>query len=180
MKFEEELDINFGTSTNEEQFSDKASSIYEKEMEKQMSKETSESYDIFSTPINKSSEAMSFETSSIDFDSLDLNEYVEQIINAKPIQGLIEEGVEIDSETLAQLQMNKRKRKSKEQLDQLMVEYRRNPSWTKEDMKILAAQLGMSLSQVYKWQWDQKKKENGTAVPAKRSKKSKKTSRRKN
>lgn len=173
------MDLNFGPSTNEHQFDDK-SSIYEKELEKQVSKETVESQEVFSATSQKSSESMSFETSSIDFDSLDLNEYVEQIINAKPIQGLIEEGVEIDSETLAQLQMNKRKRKSKDQLDALMVEYRKNPSWTKDDMKMLAAKLGMSLSQVYKWQWDQKKKESGVCTPVKRSKKSKKTSRRRN
>lgn len=107
----------------------------------------------------ESSDSLPTIDSQIDFDKLDLNEYVDQIINAKPIEGLIEEGVEIDSETLAQLQMNKRKRKSKEQIEQLMVEYERNPSWTKDDMKNLASEIGMSLSQVYKWQWDQKKKE---------------------
>ena len=93
------------------------------------------------------------------FEELDLNLEVEKIINSKPIEGLLEDGLDIDDETIARLQSNKRKRKDKTQIKALKESYLVSSDWTKEDMTVLAERLGMSFSQVYKWHWDQKKKD---------------------
>ena len=42
----------------------------------------------------------------------------------------------------------------------LFVEFKRNPDWTKEQVAILSEETGLSESQVYKWNWDQRKKYN--------------------
>ena len=54
---------------------------------------------------------------------------------------------------------NKR-RKSKQQVKLLEAELEANPHWTNEDMEKIAKKIGLSKSQVYKWNWDQKKKLN--------------------
>ena len=41
----------------------------------------------------------------------------------------------------------------------LQNEYAKNPSWSRAYMKELAKKTGLKPSQVYKWNWDQKKKE---------------------
>jgi len=53
----------------------------------------------------------------------------------------------------------KRRRKNKEQVQILINEYIKNPNWTRAFMKDLAKRVGLKSSQVYKWNWDQKKKE---------------------
>jgi len=164
--FDDEIELGFGSSTNEEHYSEKPSSIYDNDFYGKQPK--------VEKALPSTEEDPFAMESTLDFDKLDLNKYVEQIIDAKPIQGLIEEGVEIDKATLEQLRMNKRKRKTKDQLNVLMAEYKRRQNWTKEDMKELASRLNMSLSQVYKWQWDQKKKDKKEQAP--RTKKDKKTS----
>lgn len=42
----------------------------------------------------------------------------------------------------------------------LEVELENNPHWTNDDMSKIAKKTGLSKSQVYKWNWDQKKKLN--------------------
>ena len=42
----------------------------------------------------------------------------------------------------------------------LEQELEENPHWTNEDMIKIAKKTGLSKSQVYKWNWDQKKKLN--------------------
>lgn len=54
---------------------------------------------------------------------------------------------------------NKR-RKSKAQVKMLEAELEANPHWTNDDMVKIAKKTGLSKSQVYKWNWDQKKKLN--------------------
>lgn len=54
---------------------------------------------------------------------------------------------------------NKR-RKSKAQVKMLENELEANPHWTNEDMVKIAKKTGLTKSQVYKWNWDQKKKLN--------------------
>ena len=54
---------------------------------------------------------------------------------------------------------NKR-RKTKHQVKMLEAELEANPHWTNEDMVKIAKKTGLSKSQVYKWNWDQKKKLN--------------------
>jgi len=53
----------------------------------------------------------------------------------------------------------KRRRKNKEQVQILQNEYLRTANWTRAFMKDLAKRTGLTPSQVYKWNWDQKKKE---------------------
>lgn len=48
----------------------------------------------------------------------------------------------------------KRRRKNKEQVKVLAVEYDKNPKWTRPFMKELAKRTGLKPSQVYKWNWD--------------------------
>lgn len=54
---------------------------------------------------------------------------------------------------------NKR-RKTKAQVKMLEAELEKNPHWTNENMIEIAKKTGLSKSQVYKWNWDQKKKLN--------------------
>lgn len=52
------------------------------------------------------------------------------------------------------------KRKTKNQVKMLEIELENNPHWTNEDMAVIAKKTGLSKSQVYKWNWDQRKKLN--------------------
>ena len=54
----------------------------------------------------------------------------------------------------------KNRRKTKQQVKKLEAELEANPQWTNEDMEKIAKKTGLSKSQVYKWNWDQKKKMN--------------------
>lgn len=55
--------------------------------------------------------------------------------------------------------MRKRKRKSNHQLKLLKVEFDRDEAgWNKDRIVRMAETTGLSVSQVYKWCWDQKKK----------------------
>jgi Homeodomain len=53
-----------------------------------------------------------------------------------------------------------RKKKTKEQTKLLENEYLKNPNWTRAYMKVLTTKIGLSQGQIYKWHWDQKKREN--------------------
>jgi hypothetical protein len=50
-------------------------------------------------------------------------------------------------------------KKNRDQVKVLENEYEKNPNWTKEFMNQLAEKVGLRESQVYKWHWDQRKKE---------------------
>lgn len=65
-----------------------------------------------------------------------------------------------------------KKRKSKEQLKALEVEFAKNDDWSKEFMNELAKKLKLDASQVYKWHWDQISKKLGKA-PKRTAKKEK-------
>jgi hypothetical protein len=52
---------------------------------------------------------------------------------------------------------SKRMRKSVYQVKILKEEYKRNSSWTKEDMLEVGKKSGLTHYQVYKWYWEQKK-----------------------
>ena len=54
----------------------------------------------------------------------------------------------------------KRQRKNKAQLKILENEYKKNPDWSRDYIKKLSDNLGLSECQVYKWRWDQLKKYN--------------------
>lgn len=55
---------------------------------------------------------------------------------------------------------SKRKRKNKAQVKKLEEEFSKNPHWTNEDVDKISRDLKLDRSQVYKWNWDQKKKLN--------------------
>ena len=54
--------------------------------------------------------------------------------------------------------IRRRKRKSYEQLQMLIKEFKANPEWSKDHMVHVAKKTGLSEAQVYKWGWDQKRK----------------------
>lgn len=53
---------------------------------------------------------------------------------------------------------SKRKRKNKTQIKKLEEEFSKNAHWTNEDVERISRDLKLDKSQVYKWNWDQKKK----------------------
>ena len=88
----------------------------------------------------------------------DLNLFVERLLNSTAVDYLKDQGIEVDDKTFEMLTVNKRKRKTKNQLLFLEAEYNKNPDWNKDFMRALAKELNMSLSSIYKWHWDQKHK----------------------
>lgn len=94
----------------------------------------------------------------------DLNIFVDKILSANPAEFLKEQGIKMDEETIQKLSINKRKRKTKKQKELLDTEYKKNSDWSKSFMQKLAKQLGMSLSSIYKWHWDQKHKNDNTSA----------------
>lgn len=59
--------------------------------------------------------------------------------------------------------IKRRMRKNKDQIKMLENEYAKQPNWTREYIKKIAQKLGLRECQVYKWHWDQKKKEDEEA-----------------
>ena len=57
--------------------------------------------------------------------------------------------------------IQKRQRKSQDQLNVLNEEFMRSPAWSKETLFMIAKKTGLSEAQVYKWGWDQKRKKFG-------------------
>ena len=56
---------------------------------------------------------------------------------------------------------DKEKRELKrQQLIMLMNEYTKNKVWSKSYIKELSKQIGLSSTQIYKWNWDQRKKDD--------------------
>lgn len=53
--------------------------------------------------------------------------------------------------------VHRRKRKSKDQITYLSNEFLKSRDWDSAKVKELAKLTGLSTSQVYKWNWDQKK-----------------------
>ena len=47
-------------------------------------------------------------------------------------------------------------RKSKEQIEILANEFRKEPVWSSRKMARLASELNLKVSQVYKWNWDRR------------------------
>jgi hypothetical protein len=55
--------------------------------------------------------------------------------------------------------IKRRLRKNKDQIKVLENEYKKNADWSRDYAKKLAKSLGLSDCQVYKWHWDQRKKD---------------------
>ena len=65
-----------------------------------------------------------------------------------------------DNQSKSEDEDGKRKRKSKAQIKVLEQELFKNPHWTNEDVERISKKSGLKEAQVYKWNWDQKKKLN--------------------
>lgn len=66
-----------------------------------------------------------------------------------------------DEETKkSKVEESNNRRKTKAQVKLLEQELEANTNWTHEDMDRIAKKIGLSKSQVYKWNWDQRKKMN--------------------
>lgn len=63
--------------------------------------------------------------------------------------------------------IKRRQRKNKDQIKMLEIEFKKNNNWTREYIKKISQRLGLRECQVYKWHWDQRKKEGleGTVLP---------------
>jgi Homeodomain len=55
--------------------------------------------------------------------------------------------------------IKRRQRKNKDQLGVLDNEFKKNPDWSREYIRRISTRLGLRECQVYKWHWDQRKKE---------------------
>ena len=92
-----------------------------------------------------------------DLANVDLNDFVDDMLGAKP--SVLGFGNSYRMKTSkARDNGRRRNRKSKEQILVLEAEYARNPKWTRSFVLDLAAALRLSEAQVYKWNWDQRKK----------------------
>lgn len=61
------------------------------------------------------------------------------------------------------LTSQEKREQKKEQVRVLLQEFEKNKNWSKPFIKDLSKQIGLSVTQIYKWNWDQKKKEIATA-----------------
>ena len=82
-----------------------------------------------------------------------LNTFVEDVLTAGPIDPTIKR------KRVARKKISKRVRKTKEQVSELKKLYEKTQDWEKEDVLELASRTMLSSAQVYKWYWDQQKKE---------------------
>lgn len=90
----------------------------------------------------------------------DLNLFVQKLLNSTAVDYLKDQGIEVDDKTAKLLTVNKRKRKTKNQVQLLEAEYKDSSDWSKEYMQDLAVKLNMSPASIYKWHWDQKHKKD--------------------
>ena len=56
-------------------------------------------------------------------------------------------------------EIKKRQRKNREQIKLLENEYTKRQNWDRDYIMMIAKKLGLRDCQVYKWHWDQVKKE---------------------
>ena len=94
------------------------------------------------------------EEESVSFDEIQ-SESSSEIIDLEDDQDLLSE----NEENWEEGGVKKRKRKSTAQIKLLKQQLDGEMNWTKEKIVHMARITGLSQSQVYKWCWDQKKKQ---------------------
>jgi hypothetical protein len=52
----------------------------------------------------------------------------------------------------------KRLRKNQDQYKILLAEFKKNPNWEKEQLRLLSEKVNLSMAQIYKWNWDMRRK----------------------
>lgn len=67
--------------------------------------------------------------------------------------------VSLDQNDDRSREIKRRKRKSRGQMDMLVEEFALDPEWSKERLLELSMKTGLSEAQIYKWGWDQRKKD---------------------
>lgn len=87
-----------------------------------------------------------------------------QVASLSPSQGCFCSncsGFQVSKRSSRKRTVKRRKRKSTDQLRTLQVEFDKTADWGKDLVSYLAHLTGLSEAQVYKWGWDQKKKQMG-------------------
>jgi hypothetical protein len=84
--------------------------------------------------------------------STDMNNFIGDMLKHCPCDNLVKKQRIYKAKNIT------RKRKSKVQIKQLEKEFKICPNWDKDDFKRLSETLGLNRDQIYKWFWDQKKK----------------------
>ena len=108
----------------------------------------------FSDPDNFSDKCLQQIIDQIQDPSTDLNELIGEIINEAD-----QVNYESKPKRIVTKKVEKRKRKSKAQLNTLMTYFKTYSSWEKANIAEISQMTGLSKDQVYKWYWDQKRQE---------------------
>ena len=88
-----------------------------------------------------------FDIANFKLEYTDLNECVSALLK------------KAKDENIAGRDIKRRQRKNKDQLKQLENEFLKNPDWSREFIRRISQRLQLRECQVYKWHWDQRKKE---------------------
>ena len=140
-----------------------------------------------SEDFNLNSNCCSQTHTQVDFDGENPNmeDFIFKIrgeISAKGVNEVVCEALNIkhnDEFSLRSVELIKvKKRKTKDQIKQLEIEFAKNDDWSKEFMNKVSEKLNLEPSQVYKWHWDQISKKLGKA-PKKQAKLQKQRNKRK-
>lgn len=65
---------------------------------------------------------------------------------------------EMEKEYMAQWEEGSRIRKNPQQVKILRKNFEENPTWNRSKQFQIAVEIGMTINQVAKWNWDQRKK----------------------
>ena len=100
--------------------------------------------------VQSDSKPVAFDIFSYKLEFDDLNECVAALLK------------KAKDENSAGRDIKRRQRKNKDQLKILENEFLKNPDWTRDYIRRISVKLGLRECQVYKWHWDQRKKEGMT------------------
>ena len=92
-----------------------------------------------------------------DLSNVNLNDFVDDMLGARPSVLGIGNSFRMPSGR-SRSRRPRRARKTNTQMLVLETEFARNPVWSRSFMRKLGAQLDLSEAQIYKWNWDQRKK----------------------
>ena len=89
-------------------------------------------------------------------ETTDLNTLVHDVLSSGP------KDPQVKRKRVVKAKSAKRTRKSSSQVKALVEAYKMNENWEKEDVLEISSKTGLKDSQVYKWYWDQQKKQGIT------------------
>jgi hypothetical protein len=88
-----------------------------------------------------------------------LNECVDALLRKTKVSTLNIKQVIRHNNSSKHKDKKRRLRKNRDQHFLLLNEYQKNPNWDKPTIQKLSDELGLKESQIYKWNWDQRKKD---------------------